>query len=132
MIDCSHANSQKQHERQVDVARDIAAQIAGGDARICRRDDRKPPQSPAGRTSCPGKPLHYGVSITDACIGWDTTVDVLHALADAVRPAPRALAGRRLMTPRRGAADTVVPIETELKLRDRARRGGGARCGIRR
>ena len=34
MIDCSHANSQKQHERQVDVARDVAAQIAGGDARI--------------------------------------------------------------------------------------------------
>ena len=49
MIDCSHANSQKKHERQVDVARDVAAQIAGGDERIIGVDARKPSQSgPAG------------------------------------------------------------------------------------
>ena len=77
MVDCSHANSSKQHERQVDVARDIAAQIAGGSALRLRRDGRKPP---AGRRAevhagqgRPGK-LEYGKSITDACLGWDDSL----------------------------------------------------------
>jgi len=83
MIDCSHANSQKQHERQVDVARDVAAQVAGGDSRICGVMIES--HINAGRQDLVhGQPLQYGVSITDACLGWDTTLEVLHALADAV------------------------------------------------
>jgi 3-deoxy-7-phosphoheptulonate synthase len=84
MIDCSHANSAKQHRRQIDVAADIAAQIAGGERRITGvmieshlsegRQDLKP-----------GVALRPGVSITDACIGWDDTVPVLRSLAAAVK-----------------------------------------------
>ena len=84
MIDCSHANSQRRHEQQVDVARDVAAQIAGGDARICGLMLES--HINAGRQDLiPGEPLQYGVSITDACIGWDTTVETLRMLGDAVR-----------------------------------------------
>ena len=84
MIDCSHANSQKQHERQVDVARDVAAQVAGGDDRIFGVMIESHLNS--GRQDLvPGQPLQYGVSITDACIGWDATEGVLRELADAVR-----------------------------------------------
>ena len=42
----------------------------------------------------PGKPLDYGVSVTDACLGWDDTVAVLDILADAVKARRLALAGR--------------------------------------
>ena len=84
MIDCSHANSRKQYERQVDAARDISAQIAGGDERIF--GVMLESHLNAGRQDLvPGKELLYGVSITDACIGWDTTVDVLKMLAESVR-----------------------------------------------
>jgi 3-deoxy-7-phosphoheptulonate synthase len=84
MIDCSHANCQKQHDRQVDVARDVGSQIAGGDARICGVMIESHLNS--GRQDLvPGQPLQYGVSITDACIGWEATVDTLHMLADSVR-----------------------------------------------
>jgi 3-deoxy-7-phosphoheptulonate synthase len=90
MIDCSHANSAKQHRRQIEVAADIARQVAAGDRRIMgvmveshlhegRQDLR------------PGVPLAPGVSITDACLGWDDTVPLLRKLAEAVR-ARRALA----------------------------------------
>ena len=84
MIDCSHANSQKKHERQVDVARDVAAQIAGGDERIFGVM-LESHLNPGRQDLVPGKELLYGVSITDACIGWDATVDVLTSLAAAVR-----------------------------------------------
>ncbi len=84
MIDCSHANSEKKHERQIDVARDIATQVAGGDERIIGVMIES--HLNAGRQDLvPGQPLQYGVSITDACIGWDATIDVLRALAEAVR-----------------------------------------------
>jgi len=84
MIDCSHANSQKRHELQGDVARDVAAQVAGGDSRICGVMVES--HINAGRQELvPGEPLQYGVSITDACIGWDTTVDILRELAAAAR-----------------------------------------------
>jgi 3-deoxy-7-phosphoheptulonate synthase len=66
------------------VARDIATQIAGGDARICGVMIES--HINAGRQDLvPGQSLQYGVSITDACIGWDATVDTLHMLAEAVR-----------------------------------------------
>jgi len=84
MIDCSHANSQKKYERQSDVARDVAAQIAAGDGRICGLMIES--HLNAGRQDLvPGQPLRYGVSITDACIGWDATVEALATLAEAVR-----------------------------------------------
>jgi len=84
MIDCSHANSQRKHERQIDVARDIAQQIAAGDDRIFGVMIESH-LNPGRQDLVPGEPLQYGVSITDACIGWDATVETLHALAEAVR-----------------------------------------------
>ena len=84
MIDCSHANSQKKPERQVDVASDIAAQIAAGDDRIFGVMIESH-LNPGRQDLVPGQALQYGVSITDGCIGWDATGETLHALAEAVR-----------------------------------------------
>ncbi len=84
MVDCSHANSSKQHRRQIEVAADVAAQMAAGERRIMGvmveshlhegRQDLKP-----------GIALKPGVSITDACIGWDDTAPLLRQLAAAVK-----------------------------------------------
>ena len=84
MIDCSHANSEKQYERQVEVARDVAAQIGRGDERIVGVM-LESHIHPGRQDLLPGQPLEYGVSITDACIGWDTSVAVLRELGEAVR-----------------------------------------------
>ena len=84
MIDCSHANSQKKHDRQVDVAAEVAAQVAGGDSRIIGLM-LESHLNPGRQDLKPHEPLAYGVSITDACIGWDATVETLERLADAVR-----------------------------------------------
>ena len=84
MIDCSHANSQKRHERQLDVARDVAAQVAGGDARIFGVMIESH-INPGRQDLVPGQALQYGVSITDACIGWEATAPILHELAAAAR-----------------------------------------------
>jgi len=84
MIDCSHANSQKQYERQIDVAHDVAGQIARGDDRVIGAMIESH-INPGRQDLVPGQPLAYGVSITDACLGWDATVGVLRELADAVR-----------------------------------------------
>ncbi|HEY1226020.1 MAG TPA: 3-deoxy-7-phosphoheptulonate synthase, partial [Ramlibacter sp.] len=84
MVDCSHANSMKDPQRQIPVARDIAAQIAGGERRILGVMVESHLQ--AGRQDLkPGVPLQPGVSITDGCIGWDDTVTVVRELAEAVR-----------------------------------------------
>ncbi len=83
MIDFSHANSSKQHERQRDVCRDVAGQIASGEDRIMGVMIES--HLKAGRQDVtPGKPLVYGQSITDACIGWDDTKELLKELADSV------------------------------------------------
>ena len=92
MIDCSHANSQKKYERQVDAAREVAAQIVGGDERIFGVM-LESHLNPGRQDLVPGKKLLYGVSITDACIGWDTTVDVLAMLAESVRARRLMVAG---------------------------------------
>ena len=88
MVDCSHANSSKQHERQVDVARDIAAQISGGSRHIFGVMVESHLKGGAQKFT-PGKDqvgqLEYGKSITDACIDWDASVQVLQTLSDAVR-----------------------------------------------
>jgi 3-deoxy-7-phosphoheptulonate synthase len=82
MVDLSHANSKKQHDVQVDVANNVAEQIANGDKRIigtmieshlvAGRQDVKPDQE-----------LVYGQSITDACLGWEKTVELIDTLAQA-------------------------------------------------
>jgi len=84
MIDFSHANSSKQYQRQVDVAGDVAGQLARGDERIVGVMVES--HLNAGRQDLvPGEALAYGVSITDPCIGWDDTERVLDTLANAVR-----------------------------------------------
>ncbi|KAL9636527.1 MAG: hypothetical protein Q9164_002769 [Protoblastenia rupestris] len=86
MIDCSHGNSKKNHRNQPSVARTIGDQLREGETAIVgvmiesninEGNQKVPPEGPAG--------LKKGVSITDACIDWDTTVEVLEQLADAVR-----------------------------------------------
>ncbi|TAK96350.1 MAG: 3-deoxy-7-phosphoheptulonate synthase [Aquabacterium sp.] len=88
MVDFSHANSSKQHERQVVVAKDIAEQVSGGsnkvfgvmvESHLCAGAQKFTP----GKDD-PSK-LVYGQSITDACIGWDDSADVLQILSDAVK-----------------------------------------------
>ena len=84
MIDFSHSNSSKKPEKQVDVAQDVAHQIASGDDRIFGVMVES--HLKAGRQDLvPGKPLVYGVSITDGCISWDESRGVLEALAEGVR-----------------------------------------------
>ncbi|MCK6415859.1 MAG: 3-deoxy-7-phosphoheptulonate synthase [Giesbergeria sp.] len=82
MVDCSHANSSKQHEKQRDVARDIAAQMASGSHSVFGVMIESHLVAGAQKFT-PGKDqscaLEYGKSITDACLGWD---DSLHALDD--------------------------------------------------
>jgi 3-deoxy-7-phosphoheptulonate synthase len=83
MIDTSHANSGKKPENQPLVAADIAQQVASGEERIMGVMIES--NIVAGRQDVkPGVPLTYGQSITDGCIDWSTTVEVLEKLADAV------------------------------------------------
>ena len=87
MVDCSHANSSKKHEKQLDVARDIGAQIAGGSRSVFGVMVESHIHAGAQKFS-PGKDdpraLEYGKSITDACLGWDDSVALLQALSEAV------------------------------------------------
>jgi 3-deoxy-7-phosphoheptulonate synthase len=84
MVDCSHGNSQRDPERQPEVAADLARQIAAGSQRIF--GVMLESHLVAGRQDYqPGVPLEYGKSITDACIGIDRTEEILEKLASAVR-----------------------------------------------
>jgi 3-deoxy-7-phosphoheptulonate synthase len=84
MIDFSHANSSKQYQKQLDVGADVAAQLAKGEERIVGVMVES--HLNAGRQDLvPGQPLAHGVSITDACLGWEDTEKVLETLADGVR-----------------------------------------------
>jgi len=87
MVDCSHANSSKQHERQVDVARDVAAQMRAGSRCIFGVMVESHLSAGAQKFSAgkddPAK-LEYGKSITDACIGWMHSLEVLDELSPAV------------------------------------------------
>jgi 3-deoxy-7-phosphoheptulonate synthase len=88
MVDCSHANSSKQHEKQLDVARDIAAQISSGSKRVFGVMVESHLQAGAQKFT-PGKDdarnLEYGKSITDACLGWDDSLASLEVLSQAVQ-----------------------------------------------
>ena len=83
MVDFSHANSAKRPERQRDVCRDIAGQVAAGEDAVMGVMIES--HLVAGRQDVvEGQPLTYGQSITDACIGWEETVEMLEELAEAV------------------------------------------------
>ena len=88
MVDCSHANSSKKHERQVDVARDIAGQIADGSKQVFGVMIESHIHGGAQKFT-PGKDnvkdLEYGKSITDACLGWDDSIQALQLLSDGVK-----------------------------------------------
>jgi 3-deoxy-7-phosphoheptulonate synthase len=88
MVDFSHANSSKQYERQIDVARDVAAQLAAGTRCIFGVMVESHLVAGAQKFSA-GKDdpaaLAYGQSITDPCLGWDQSLEVLNVLSDAVK-----------------------------------------------
>jgi 3-deoxy-7-phosphoheptulonate synthase len=91
MIDASHGNSQKKHDNQIAVARDIAEQLADGETRVFGVMVES--HLVAGRQDLiAGRGLTYGQSVTDACIGWEDTVPVLESLADGVAERRIALA----------------------------------------
>ncbi len=88
MVDCSHANSSKQHEKQRDVVRDIAGQISTGGRSVFGLMVESHLVAGAQKFT-PGKDvpcaLEYGKSITDACLGWDDSVSALGELSAAVQ-----------------------------------------------
>ncbi|KAF2834742.1 phospho-2-dehydro-3-deoxyheptonate aldolase, tyrosine-inhibited [Patellaria atrata CBS 101060] len=95
MVDCSHGNSNKNHNNQPKVAKAISEQLRAGEtgivavmieSNINEGSQKVPPEGPSG--------LKKGISITDACINWEVTVDVLEDLAEAVR-ARREKLGRK-------------------------------------
>ena len=93
MIDFSHGNSRKEYQRQMEVAADVAAQLAAGENRIMGVMVES--HIKAGRQDLlPGKPLVYGQSITDACIHWEDSVMLLDQLAEGVRQRRLTLADR--------------------------------------
>jgi 3-deoxy-7-phosphoheptulonate synthase len=87
MVDCSHANSSKQHQKQIEVARDIAGQIAGGSHSVFGLMVESHLNAGAQKFT-PGKDdasaLDYGKSITDACIDWNDSLAMLETLSAAV------------------------------------------------
>ncbi len=88
MVDCSHANSNKQFERQLEVARDLAAQIAAGSTSVFGVMLESHLNAGAQKFK-PGKDdlskLEYGKSITDACLGWDDSCKAMALLSQAVK-----------------------------------------------
>jgi len=86
VVDCSHGNSRKDHRNQPKVAKAVGDQLRAGESSIIgvmiesninEGNQKVPPEGPSG--------LKKGVSITDACINWESTVEVLEGLAEAVR-----------------------------------------------
>jgi 3-deoxy-7-phosphoheptulonate synthase len=89
MIDASHANSQKNPVNQLKVCEDVSGQIAGGERRIIGVMVES--HIMAGRQDLvPGQPLVYGQSITDGCIGWEDSTQLLETLAAGVRARRKA------------------------------------------
>ncbi|HEX9718880.1 MAG TPA: 3-deoxy-7-phosphoheptulonate synthase [Ramlibacter sp.] len=88
MVDCSHANSSKQHDRQIDVARDVAGQIAKGSHSVFGVMVESHLNAGAQKFTA-GKDdpatLEYGKSITDACLGWGESLQLLELLSEAVK-----------------------------------------------
>ncbi|KAK4233252.1 hypothetical protein C8A03DRAFT_48140 [Achaetomium macrosporum] len=108
MVDCSHGNSNKDHRNQPKVAKAIAEQLREGETAIIgvmiesninEGNQKVPPEGPSA--------LKKGVSITDACIDWETTVEVLEDLAAAVRDRRKLTAGVKNGEPK------TTPLEEE-------------------
>jgi 3-deoxy-7-phosphoheptulonate synthase len=84
MIDFSHGNSSKNPQKQLDVGHDVARQLTAGEERIF--GVMMESHLKGGRQDLiPGKPLQYGVSITDGCVGWEESSALLDELAEGVR-----------------------------------------------
>ncbi|ATX78663.1 3-deoxy-D-arabinoheptulosonate-7-phosphate synthase [Mariprofundus aestuarium] len=84
MVDCSHANSRKQFKRQIEVGEDLANQIAEGNS--CISGVMIESHLHEGQQSVePGVQPEFGISITDACLGWEDTEALLNTMAEAVR-----------------------------------------------
>jgi 3-deoxy-7-phosphoheptulonate synthase len=106
MIDFSHANSRKDPLRQIEIGHDVAARLAAGERRITGVMIES--HLHAGRQDLvPGQTLKPGVSITDACLGWDDSAALLQALAQAVRLRRRG----RATAPAPAAATAATPPE---------------------
>ncbi|AEO59151.1 hypothetical protein MYCTH_2307175 [Thermothelomyces thermophilus ATCC 42464] len=108
MVDCSHGNSNKDHRNQPKVAKAVADQLREGETAIIgvmiesninEGNQKVPPEGPSG--------LKKGVSITDACINWETTVEVLEDLAAAVRERRKVTAGATNGSPK------TTPLEED-------------------
>ena len=84
VIDASHDNSGKDHTRQPEVVAEIADQVAAGNGAIVGMM-LESFITPGRQSFVAGQPLTYGQSITDECMGWDTSVEMLDRIAEAVR-----------------------------------------------
>ena len=85
MVDCSHANSEKDHRKQADVALSLAKQLAAGNHQVFGLMLES--HLHAGRQDLqPGRPLKYGQSITDPCMGFEQTQALLTELAQMINP----------------------------------------------
>jgi len=84
MVDFSHANASKQYRKQMEVAADVARQLAAGEERIVGVMVESH-LNPGRQDLVPGKPLAHGVSITDPCLGWEDTERLLETLSEGVR-----------------------------------------------
>jgi len=82
MVDCNHANSSKDHNRQPLVAKDVVNQIRSGNQSIVGLMLES--HLHAGRQNLGGGDLEYGISITDACIDWESTESLLRELNEAL------------------------------------------------
>lgn len=89
LVDCSHGNSEKDHTRQVGVARSVVDQFTDGQSAIMGllvESNLKP----GNQKWKVGQPLEWGISITDACIGWEETEELLEELAEKIQKAQPA------------------------------------------
>jgi len=84
MVDCSHGNSRKDHRRQADACRAVLDQVRAGHREVLGLM-LESHLEPGNQGWKPGAELARGVSITDACIGWDETEDLLNEMAAAVK-----------------------------------------------
>ncbi len=84
MVDCSHSNSGKDPERQAEVCRELAGRIGEGEKRVMGLMLESHLVAGSQKLT-PGAELTYGQSITDPCMGWDTSTELLEELAASVR-----------------------------------------------
>ena len=127
MIDVSHGNSSKRPENQPVVIADIAARIEAGERRISGVMVES--HLEAGRQDLvPGKPLDYGQSITDGCIDWPTSVQILERLADAVAKRSSATADTLFFSTAAGAESLPMKSQRDYDLLVIGAGSGGVRA----